>query len=116
MASRLNPYITFADGSAREAMTFYADVFGGDLTLSTFGEYGDDRNPEGIMHAQLEAGALTFMGADTPPEMPSSAGDSISMSLSGDDVEELRSELAQAIADEGPRLVEVGVAPGMSLF
>ncbi len=30
MASRLNPYITF-DGNAREAMEFYASVFGGTL-------------------------------------------------------------------------------------
>src|SRR3954453_4275865 len=30
--------------------------------------------------------------------------------------EELRTELADAIADSGPRLVEVDVAPGMSLF
>jgi benzoylformate decarboxylase len=31
-------------------------------------------------------------------------------------VEELRAELGDAIADAGPRLVEVDVAPGMSLF
>jgi benzoylformate decarboxylase len=32
------------------------------------------------------------------------------------DLEELRAELSDAIAAEGPRLVEVDVAPGMSLF
>ena len=37
MTSRLNPYISFKD-DAREAMQFYRDVFGGELTLSTFGE------------------------------------------------------------------------------
>ena len=41
MASRLNPYISFEDNAAREAMEFYKDVFGGELTLNTFGEYGD---------------------------------------------------------------------------
>ena len=38
MASRLNPYISF-DGTARQAMEFYKDVFGGELALNTFGEY-----------------------------------------------------------------------------
>ncbi len=32
------------------------------------------------------------------------------------DVEELRAELGAALAADGPRLVEAGVAPGMSLF
>ena len=44
MASRLNPYISFA-GNAREAMEFYKDVFGGELTLNTFGEYGGAEPP-----------------------------------------------------------------------
>ena len=34
MATTLNPYIQFAD-NAREAMEFYKDVFGGELTMST---------------------------------------------------------------------------------
>ncbi|HWJ51935.1 MAG TPA: VOC family protein, partial [Propionibacteriaceae bacterium] len=57
MASRLNPYLSFSD-NAREAMEFYKSVFGGNLTLNTFGEYGtqgDEANK--IMHAQLETDA-----------------------------------------------------------
>ena len=30
---KLNPYLTF-DGNAREAMTFYTGVFGGEITMS----------------------------------------------------------------------------------
>ncbi len=44
MTSRLNPYISFA-GNAREAMEFYREVFGGELELNTFGEYGDKAPP-----------------------------------------------------------------------
>ena len=44
MASRLNPYISFAD-TARPAMEFYREVFGGTLTLSTFGDFGDKQAP-----------------------------------------------------------------------
>ena len=42
MASKLNPYLQFKD-NAREAMTYYQDVFGGDLVVNTFGEYGGER-------------------------------------------------------------------------
>ena len=44
MATRLNPYIQF-DGTAREALEFYKGVFGGELTLSTFGDFGDKEAP-----------------------------------------------------------------------
>ncbi len=87
MASRLNPYLSFSS-DAREAMEFYRTVFGGDLTLSTFGEYGDPGAPEAdlIMHGQLETpDGFTLMGADTPPGMERSEGSSITVSLSGDD-------------------------------
>ena len=92
MASRLNPYISFSD-NARAAMEFYRDVFGGTMSLNTFGEYGAPDAPEAdlIMHGMLEtAGGFTLMGADTPPGMTYNPGDNISISLSGDDDEELR--------------------------
>jgi len=74
MASRLNPYLTF-NGNAREAMEAYQRIFGGDLTLSTFGEFGapDPTIADQIMHGQLETDAgYTLMAADNPPA-PSSA-------------------------------------------
>jgi PhnB protein len=91
MASRLNPYIQFQD-NARAALEFYQGVFGGDLTVSTFGEYGDPGQPgaDGIMHGQLESpSGYTIMAADTPPGMEHNPGSNISVSLSGDDAAEL---------------------------
>lgn len=80
----LNPYISFPDGQARAAMEFYQSVFGGELTLSTFGEAGmPDVEADGIMHAQLQSGTLTLMGADTIPGMPVTVGDNVQISLSG---------------------------------
>lgn len=88
MATRLNPYISFKD-DARQAFEFYRSVFGGELSLSTFGEGMGDPNAPGadkIMHAMLETDqGYTLMGADTPPGMEHDAGSSISVSLSGDD-------------------------------
>lgn len=92
MATRLNPYIGFRD-EARAAMEFYRDVFGGDLTINTFGESGipDPSYAEGVMHAMLETpSGFTLMAADTPPGMEYQPGTSISVSLSGDDDAELR--------------------------
>jgi PhnB protein len=91
MPSRLNPYLTF-DGNAREAMEHYRDVFGGTLTLSTFGEYGaaDGVVADQIMHAQLETDTgFTLMASDKAPGTSYDPGDAIAISLSGDDVEEL---------------------------
>ena len=68
MASKLNPYLQFKD-NAREAMTYYQDVFGGDLVVNTFSEYGGDG--DGVMHSQLEApNGFTLMASDTPEGMP----------------------------------------------
>jgi PhnB protein len=92
MASRLNPYISFA-GNARQAMEFYNSVFGGTLTMNTFGEYGaqDSAIADKIMHAQLETdNGFTLMTSDTPPGMEHKPGTNISISLSGDDADQLR--------------------------
>ena len=102
MSSRLNPYINFA-GTAREALEFYRDVFGGELELSTYGESGMAAGSDGdkIMHGQLETPAgYTLMVSDAPPGMEHSAGSQISVSLSGDDADELRGYF-QKLSDGG---------------
>ena len=92
MASRLNPDISF-DGNAREAIEAYKDVFGGELTVSTFGDMGGAApgTEDKVMHSQLETTAgFTLMASDTPPGMPHQPGNNIAVSLSGDDEAELR--------------------------
>jgi PhnB protein len=92
MTSRLNPYLSF-DGNAREAMEFYRSVFGGELTVSTFGEFGapDPAVADKVMHAQLITDAgYALMASDTPPGMDYQPGNTITVSLSGDDAAELR--------------------------
>jgi PhnB protein len=93
MVARLNPYINFA-GNARQAMEFYQSVFGGNLTLNTFGEYGsaDADYADQVMHSQLETDkGFTLMSSDTPPGMKDvTVGNNIVVSLSGDDADELR--------------------------
>ena len=91
MASRLNPYLNF-NGNARQALEFYASVFGGNLNLSTFADFGSD-SPDAnkIMHGQLETETgYTLMGADTPPGMEFNGMHGFGVSLSGDDADVLR--------------------------
>ncbi len=88
----LNPYLRFVD-NARAAMTFYQSVLGGDLRVSTFGEFGDADAPEasGIMHAQLTTpGGFTLMASDTPPGMGKPDVGGFAISLSGVEGDELR--------------------------
>lgn len=93
MPSRLNPYISFRD-NAREAMEFYKTVFGGELRMNTFAEYHASEDPaenDKIMHAMLESeNGLVLMAADTPNTMDHRPGNNVTMSLSGDNEEELR--------------------------
>ncbi len=92
MASRLNPYLNF-NGTTRQAMEFYASVFGGELRLNTFGEFGDADSPDAdkVMHALLETDAgYTIMAADVPSNMQYQPIAGCSVSLSGDDGDLLR--------------------------
>ncbi|RKN39652.1 VOC family protein [Micromonospora endolithica] len=93
MTAQLNPYLTFA-GDAREAMEFYRRVFGGDLTLTTFGEFGtqDPAYADQIMHGLLRTAAgHVLMASDLPPGEELRRGNDHTVCLSGDDADELRS-------------------------
>lgn len=119
MPTTLNPYLGFRD-NAREAMTFYQSVFGGDLALSTFGEFQASEDPaeaDKIMHGMLTANnGLVLMGADTPNGMDLAQGSSISVSLSGDDEAELRGYWDKLSGDGGTVTVPLERAPWGDIF
>ena len=92
MAIVMNPYLSF-DGTARQAMEFYRTVFGGELNMNTFGEFGnaDEPGADKIMHAQLNGDqGITLMAADMPPGTAYQPGNAMTVSLSGDDADRLR--------------------------
>jgi PhnB protein len=115
----LNPYFGFRD-NAREAMTFYQSVFGGDLALSTFGDFHASEDPaeaDKIMHGMLTSEkGFVLMGADTPNSMDYSAGSSISVSLSGEDEAELRGYYDKLAGDGGSVTVPMEPAPWGDIF
>ncbi len=66
--TKINAYLTF-DGNCREAMTFYQECFGGELTIQTVAESPmAEQTPEAendkVMHANLTKGDLVLMAAD----------------------------------------------------
>lgn len=93
MTVRLNPYLSFRD-NAREAMTYYRSVLGGELTVATFAEFQASDDPseqDKVMHSQLETpDGLVLMASDTPAAMEYRPQAGVSVSLSGDDEAKLR--------------------------
>jgi PhnB protein len=95
MATVLNPYLNFR-AQAREAMSFYQSVLGGELSVTTFAEQGgmdvSDGEKDLVMHSALAVSdSVQLMGADVPHQMDT-GGDVVngSISLSGDDEATLR--------------------------
>ena len=92
MPTKLNAYLNFKD-NARDAMEFYKSIFGGELTINTFSEYNASPDPSEankVMHSVLDAGGIAFMAADTPNSMEYRPAAGFGMSLSGDNLDELR--------------------------
>ncbi len=93
MTTTLNPYLNFR-GAARDAMTFYQTVLGGELTVSSFDDFGMPVGEgEGglVMHSQLSTpSGFLLMASDVPSHMDYTRGvNDYSVSLSGDDETEL---------------------------
>ncbi|MBV7506584.1 VOC family protein [Bacillus sp. sid0103] len=70
MKGQATPYLMF-DGKAKEALHFYREVFGGEISnLQTYGEADYPTPPEAhdrIIHAQFRSGDLFLMVSDAFP-------------------------------------------------
>ena len=114
MPARLNPYLTF-HGNAREAMGFYRDVLGGELTMTTFADGGmpDAGDPDHIMHAQLETeSGFTLMGSDATAGTPATPMSGVQISLSGDhDADAELSGYYEKLAAAGSVVEPLAAAP-----
>lgn len=93
----INSYLTF-NGNCREAMTFYKECLGGQLTLQTVAESPvsdqmPDQMPEQmkecILHSMLTSGNITIMGSDMSPQTLIK-GNAVSLMLSFSSEEETR--------------------------
>jgi len=96
--ARINCYLGL-DGSCREAMTFYRECFGGELSLQTVGESPmkgqfPDFMQDKIIHSTLTNGDLTIMGSDLSDEKNVVKGSSVSLSITCDSEEQTRQYFA----------------------
>lgn len=101
---KLTPYLVF-DGQCREAFTFYAETFGGEIvTMQSFGESPAAEHVPAemqthIMHAFLRVNDAILMGSDAPPEQFERA-QGLSVALQVDDPAEAE-RIFKALADGG---------------
>ena len=114
MAMTLNPYLAF-DRQARAAMEHYQEVFGGQLQLLTFAEFGqtDPDVADLIMHSVLTTpDGFTLMAADQPGR---ASGGSISIIVGGDDEPALR-RFWDGLSDSAQIAVPLGPQPWGDTF
>jgi PhnB protein len=93
--TQLNPYIHF-NGNCREAMTFYKDALGGELTLITVGESPmasqlPADSHEKVMHASLKSGGFTLLASDMSGPGGFKKGSELSLTIVGSSKEETES-------------------------
>ena len=115
----LNPDLNFS-GTTREAMQFYASVFGGDPTFSTFGDFQmpgiEADEADKIMHSQLATpSGFTLMAADVPAMMGGQAGPNGTVSISGNETDEIRGYFDR-LADGGQVSMPLEQAPWGDYF
>lgn len=76
-------YVLFP-GTAREALEFYADVFGGELKLSTYAEFHRTDGPgDAIAHGMLSGGPVSLFGADAAGDERPARVEGLFLSLLG---------------------------------
>ncbi|MAS56174.1 VOC family protein [Nocardioides sp.] len=111
MTVRLNPYLSFVD-QTREAMSFYAGVFGGELTIMAFSDMGGMGMPEEqqhlVMHSQLAiTDTVTLMAADMGEHVHPNG----SVSISGDESDGALRDWFDRLAEGGEIKEQLLAAP-----
>ncbi|QPE03663.1 VOC family protein [Microbacterium schleiferi] len=108
--SGLVPYLHF-DGTARNALTFYQSVFGGELELFTYGEFSRTDGPkDAIAHGSL-SGLVTLFAADAAPGEASVSMAGMEFSLLGTASPDELTRWFAALADGGTVLDALQLRP-----
>lgn len=96
-------YLTF-NGNCREAMNFYKDCLGGELTFQTIGDSPmADRIPKqmqhNILHATLVKDGITLMASDMVGDNGLIKGNAVSLMLNCSSEDEIRTWYSNLSAD-----------------
>ena len=92
--STINSYLRF-NGNCKEAMSFYKDCLGGELTMQKVGESPMSNNmpqqmQDKIMHATLKTDGFIIMASDLCDESGLVKGNNVSLMLDCDSEEQIR--------------------------
>lgn len=110
----LNPYISFRD-NARSALEHYHAVLGGSLDIMTFGSMPDmgydPAESEMVMHGSITTDdGMVLMASDTPSGMEYRRPQGVSVSVSGQDADRLRT-IWQGLLEGGTATIPLAPAP-----
>ena len=97
----IQAYLTF-NGNCREAMNFYAEALGGEVSLLTYTEMPDAPAEGGdrVMHARLTGGSAVLLGSDMPVGRMVQAGENFQLSVECEALEE-EERIFQALSAGG---------------
>lgn len=99
------PYLHFA-GTARQALTFYAGVFGCTAQFHTFADFGrTDGSAEAVAHGYLTDGPVSLFAADVAPGERAFRCEGLMLSLLGTSAPDILRAWFSGLA-EGGRVVE----------
>jgi PhnB protein len=106
--AQINPYLTFS-GNCKEAMTFYKECLGGEVTFQTVGDIpAEGECPEGmpgqVMHAMLRNTEMILLGTDMIGKDGFIKGNNISISVNCSSEEEINTFFNNLAS--GGRIVE----------
>lgn len=109
MKGQATPYLMF-DGNAKEALEYYREVFGGEISnLQTYGEADYPTPPEAhdrVIHAQFRKDDLFLMVSDAFPGSSVVVGSNISLTLEFESDEEIQ-KVYDALKQKGTVLMEL---------
>ena len=117
--ARIDVYLTF-NGNCREAMTFYQACLGGELSLQTLGEspmaeYIPIKMRKSVLHATLICKDLVMMASDMVPEEGLIKGNSVSLCLTCQSEEEIRT-FYEKLSEDGESTYPLHATVGEALF
>lgn len=100
--AQINSYLIF-NGYCREAMTFYKECFGGELTLQTVGESPlsakmPKKMKDCIVHAMLIKDTLVLMASDLVSDNGLVKGNNVSLCLNCSSEDEIKNYYAKLSA------------------
>lgn len=102
--ANINSYLTF-NGNCREAMNFYKECLGGELTLQTVGETSlsnpmPEQMKDFILHSTLKSDDIILMASDMAGEKGVQKGNNISLMLTCNSEEHIRIALRNSQQEE----------------